>query len=74
MPNDAEKIEEGLTELFGEMLGSLPSGRASFDLKMAPQIQHDGVSISLVPANRTAAPIVVDARNGFPVVSLVLGK
>jgi hypothetical protein len=74
MPEDLMAIEEHVTSLLKEVAESLPHGKASINIKRAPQIQHEGVSISLVPASPTAASIVADARNGFPIISLVLGK
>jgi hypothetical protein len=52
----------------------LAAGEAAVSIRRAPQIEHEGMSISLIPSNPKASGIVVDARNGFPIVSLVLGK
>ena len=71
---DLTKIEEQVTSLLKEIADALPTGTVSLDVKRAPQILHEGVSVSLVPGNPVAATIVADARNGFSIVSLVLGK
>ncbi len=74
MPAALSEIEERLINLFKEILDSLPVGRASLKIKHAPQIQHEGVSISLTPVTNSAAPIVADARDGWSIISLVFGR
>jgi hypothetical protein len=74
MTENLTSIEDSLTNLFKEMVQSLTSERASVSIRRAPQIQHEGVSVSLTPTSSTAAPIVADARNGFSIVSLVAGR
>jgi hypothetical protein len=67
-------VEESLIVLLKDLASSLRHGGATIDVRRAPQIQHEGVSIALIPSNQNASPIVADATNRSPVISLVLGK
>jgi hypothetical protein len=74
MMQTLSNVEESLVVLLKDLMSSLQNGGATIDVRRAPQIQHDGVSIALIPSNKNASPIVADAKNGLSVVSLVLGK
>ena len=67
-------VEEELIGLFDQLVDSMPVGKASVHIKRPPQIQREGVSISMIPANPAAAQIVADAAPGWPIISLVLGR
>jgi hypothetical protein len=66
-------IERVVIDLCRSLVEGLPTNSASVLVKRKPDINHDGVSVWIVPSNPESATISVDAEDGDPLVGVVVG-